>query len=287
MDIEGVTDFITLAECRSFSKSAQLRFVTQPAFSRRIKSLEESIGASLVDRSVTPISLTKAGERFLIYAVNMVDLMNKAIDEMESQKTILPDPVYIVMPLSLSVSFFSSWYSSMHRSIPDLNISLTNKSVSKSIEDLRKGLVDFAIVLESSKVKTCYTFDELLYHPIGKDTLQAVIAPHAKGNIGKLIAYNSGSYMDSCAQEVFKINKKQKVTTVFESSSSELLRSMALTGFGMSVLQESMIEDDLREGFLVPAFKNMKALECNILLVRTKAKLPEKAESLWQKAKKS
>ena len=54
MDTKWLEDFISLAETRSFSRSAQLRHVTQPAFSRRIQALEAWAGIDLVDRSSYP-----------------------------------------------------------------------------------------------------------------------------------------------------------------------------------------------------------------------------------------
>jgi hypothetical protein len=54
MDTKWLEDFVSLAETGSFSRTAQLRHVTQPAFSRRIQSLEAWAGADLVDRSSYP-----------------------------------------------------------------------------------------------------------------------------------------------------------------------------------------------------------------------------------------
>ncbi|HXQ40880.1 MAG TPA: LysR family transcriptional regulator, partial [Candidatus Udaeobacter sp.] len=51
MELKWLEDFLSLAETRNFSRSAELRFTTQPAFSRRIKALEEWVGATLFDRS--------------------------------------------------------------------------------------------------------------------------------------------------------------------------------------------------------------------------------------------
>jgi DNA-binding transcriptional LysR family regulator len=62
MDTKWLEDFVSLAETRSFSRSAQLRHVTQSAFSRRIQSLEAWAGADLIDRSSYPTTLTPAGE---------------------------------------------------------------------------------------------------------------------------------------------------------------------------------------------------------------------------------
>ena len=51
METKWLEDFVSLAETRSFSRSAQLRHVTQPAFSRRIQSPEAWAGTDLLDRS--------------------------------------------------------------------------------------------------------------------------------------------------------------------------------------------------------------------------------------------
>jgi len=68
MDTKWLEDFVSLAETGSFSRSAQLRHVTQPAFSRRIQSLEAWAGAELVDRSAYPTRLTPAGASFYVQA---------------------------------------------------------------------------------------------------------------------------------------------------------------------------------------------------------------------------
>ena len=62
METKWLEDFVSLAETCSFSRSAQLRHVTQPAFSRRIQALEAWAGCQLVDRSSYPTRLTPAGQ---------------------------------------------------------------------------------------------------------------------------------------------------------------------------------------------------------------------------------
>ena len=61
MYTKWLEDFVSLAKTRSFSRSAQLRHLTQPAFSRRLRSLQAWAGVALVDRSSYPTRLTAAG----------------------------------------------------------------------------------------------------------------------------------------------------------------------------------------------------------------------------------
>ena len=64
MNLSWLDDFLALAASGNFSRAADERHMTQPAFSRRIRALEEWLGAELFDRSSQPAKLTPAGEWF-------------------------------------------------------------------------------------------------------------------------------------------------------------------------------------------------------------------------------
>ena len=64
MQIKWIEDLLAINHTKSFSRAAELRFITQSALSRRIKALEEWVGVKLVDRSTYPVELTAAGRRF-------------------------------------------------------------------------------------------------------------------------------------------------------------------------------------------------------------------------------
>lgn len=283
MDIESITDFIILAESRSFSKAAELRFVTQSAFSRRIQALETNLDTMLIDRSLTPITLTKAGERFLIHALAMAETFEKAKNEIQNQVSAMANPVYLALPHSLSTTFFPQWYRNLQRKIPDLSIRVTTDRSSKCVADLRKGSSDFAIILMADNVQTCFDFENIDTLEIGYDRFVAVRASHTNENLTDFLAYPKDSYMYSCGQRISEHFPHTELKTVFESPSSELLKAMTLAGFGISILQESLVEDDIKDGFLIPL--TSQRLECKIILLRMKKKLSEKPEALWDTIK--
>ena len=80
METKWLEDFVSLAETRSFSRSAQLRHVTQPAFSRRIQSLEAWAGTDLVNRSSYPTTLTPAGEALYSQALELLQFLHNTRD---------------------------------------------------------------------------------------------------------------------------------------------------------------------------------------------------------------
>lgn len=278
MNIEGLKDFVTLADCKSFSRAATLRNITQPAFSRRIQALEIAVGTGLIDRKSKAFKLTTPGKRFLAHARNLTLLADNAVGEAQNATTHLSEPLYLVTPSFLSKTFFPIWYKAMQKSVPGLMMRILNQSGSGAIGDLRKGLADFALVQRARKVEACYTFDGLQTCIIGKDRMLAVCARQAREK-EDLLMYPRGSYMNSCAEAVLA-KRASSGKVVFESSSTGLLKEMALAGFGTAVLHESVIEDELVQGYLKPAF-DAPPLECDILLVRGPTLSSKKAEGLW------
>ena len=81
MDIETkwLKDFITLADTLNFSKAAKLRYVTQSAFSRRIKALEINTNCQLFNRSKHPIELTQNGVIFKTMALNILQELEQGV----------------------------------------------------------------------------------------------------------------------------------------------------------------------------------------------------------------
>src|SRR5262245_314804 len=68
MELKWLEDFVCLASIGSFWKASEERHVSQPAFSRRIRALEDWVGVELIDRSSYPVTLTPYGRQFLPYA---------------------------------------------------------------------------------------------------------------------------------------------------------------------------------------------------------------------------
>ncbi|WP_051303588.1 LysR family transcriptional regulator [Psychromonas aquimarina] len=71
-DIKWLQDFLMLAELRNFSRAAEARHITQPAFGRPIRALENSVGQILINRSKNPVCLTPTGRQFRTVARNIL-----------------------------------------------------------------------------------------------------------------------------------------------------------------------------------------------------------------------
>ncbi|MFD5863146.1 LysR family transcriptional regulator [Streptomyces chartreusis] len=77
METRRLEYFLVLARERSFRRAATALYISQPALSQQIRRLEQEIGATLIDRSVTPIQLTEAGRVLLEKANRIIDELHE------------------------------------------------------------------------------------------------------------------------------------------------------------------------------------------------------------------
>src|ERR1700761_5832784 len=109
MELKWLEDFVSLAETRSFSRSAELPHVTQPAFSRRIQALEAWLGTELIDRSVYPTRLTQAGNVFYEQALAMLSQFHEARTLLRGQGGVPSATIEFAVPHTLSLTYFPRW----------------------------------------------------------------------------------------------------------------------------------------------------------------------------------
>lgn len=90
MKFETLEEFIVFAKHLSFSKAADELFISQPALSMHMSSLEKEIGVALIKRSGRP-SLTPAGLIFLKRCQVLLEMYHAAIEEAhEATASLLP-----------------------------------------------------------------------------------------------------------------------------------------------------------------------------------------------------
>ena len=84
MDVLQLRLFTSVARTLNFSRTAEQFFLTQPTVSHHIKTLEETLGVRLFDRSSHNVSLTAEGREFLPYAAQMIDISSAAENRIQN-----------------------------------------------------------------------------------------------------------------------------------------------------------------------------------------------------------
>jgi len=131
--LDDLAWFIAVARERSFTRaSAQLR-LSASVLSRRIRALEEHIGAPLLMRTTRSVSLTAAGERlYATVAPRLTDLHTELTDLKAATKR-LAGTVRITATEHATRTYLWPRLKGLLRAYPDLNIEITNEYALRDI----------------------------------------------------------------------------------------------------------------------------------------------------------
>jgi DNA-binding transcriptional LysR family regulator len=266
METKWLEDFVSLAETRSFSRSAQLRHVTQPAFSRRIQALESWAGTDLVDRSSYPTRLTPAGRALYDQALEQLQLLQSTRAMLRNYASVGQDVIEVAVPHTLAFTFFPSWVAGLADTFGPIKSRLKALNVHDAVMQMVEGTCDVLIAYHHVSQPLQLDVDRYEMVLLGRETLIPCCQPDAKGAPlfslpGKphsplpYLAYGAGAYLGRIVDQWQKQHTAAMyLDRVYETDMAEGLKAMALEGLGLAFLPESAIKQELANGKLVQAY---------------------------------
>src|SRR5215475_1288656 len=140
-DLRRLGYFVAVAEERNFTRAAERLHIAQPALSRQIQQLEETLGVQLFERNSRPLKLTETGKFFYSHAVQLL----AQTAELESMTRRVGN-----IERSLSVGFVGSTLYGMLPKIirrfrdenPTVELSLHEMSTMDQLRALKDGRID-------------------------------------------------------------------------------------------------------------------------------------------------
>jgi DNA-binding transcriptional LysR family regulator len=265
MDTKWLEDFVSLSQTRSFSRSAQLRHVTQPAFSRRIQALEAWAGVDLVDRSIYPTRLTPAGETFLAQAQDMLATLQATRNLLHAHQQGSSDMIDFALPHTLAFAFFPQWLLELRRAFPALKTRLIALNVHDAVLRLTEGHCDLLLAYDHPSQPLQLATERYEMLTLGQETLAPFARADSEGRpvwrlpgsaSAKLpfLSYASGAYMARLVEHILKSAvQPAQLNLVYETDMAESLKAMALEGHGLAFLPASSVKKDLRAKRLASA----------------------------------
>jgi DNA-binding transcriptional LysR family regulator len=264
MELKWLEDFVALARSGSFSRAANLRNVTQPALSRRIRALEDWIGVPLIDRSNYPITLTQLGKQFLPNAEDMVRQATGLRDDFRLLHRPPGTSIRILSLHTLSTTLVPQIVSAFLKHEPKTSVSMVAniQGVDDHFDALSSGTVDFLFayghvgiieraVREGGLQHLTLTHGEFL--PVASPARLKAWGPaplaREKGTIPYL-SISAPSFSEKLLAPMVR-RFAGKLTLVCEDTLHDSLRAMAIRGSGLAWLPSNIIEDDLAAGRLM------------------------------------
>ena len=305
MEIKWLEDFVTLADTSSFSRAAELRNVTQPAFSRRIKQLEGWMGATLISRATMPAELTPAGRNFLPVAQEAIRTLYAA------RETLRPSHEVGLLRFAalhtLTVTFFPRWLKALEKAGGTFSTSLMpdRGGIEANLESLVGDEADFFLTYAHPEVPFHLDRGKFAALTVAHDRLMPLVAPMVvmsgapQPGLNLLdravaeprlavpyLSYGFNSFFGVALSRLLLRRPPFRRRTTHENTISAGLMNMAVTGAGICWLPESLARDEIETGRLVHASADEDwNLDLDIRLYRHAASRNRKVDDLWRIAR--
>lgn len=284
MNLSWLEDFLALAASGNFSRAAQDRHMTQPAFSRRVRALEEWLGVELFDRSTQPARLTAAGEWFRPHAEDLLVRIGRLPPEARAMADASASTLRLAATHALSFSFVPGWLQALEPQASRGPIRLVSDVLQRCEALLAQGQVQFVIAhapagapggLDVSGVPSIAVGADLLLpvHAAGAPE-RALLGFSDESGLGRIVRQALGPELAAAGLQ-----------PVFTAHLASVLKSMALEGRGLAWLPESLVREELAAGRLRCPGPPHWRIPVEIRLYRDPAPMGAHAEGFWSAAR--
>ncbi len=251
MDLQNIRAFLMVAETRSFSRAAEKLFITQPAISKRISTLESALDCRLFDRLGKNIQLTQAGEALIPGYQRILAEINESERIISTLRT----------QVSGHLRFGTSHHIGLHRlppvlrqytkQYPDVELDIQFMDSEQAAALILKGNLELALITLPDTIEkplaTLPVWDDPMKCVVASDHVlagQKTVTRKQLSNHGVLLQSHSTHTRD-IIDNALKLNPGIKV--IMESNYLETIKAMIQNGLGWGVLPESMIDGSLHE----------------------------------------
>jgi DNA-binding transcriptional LysR family regulator len=296
MKLSWLDDFLVLASTGNFSRAADERHMTQPAFSRRIRALEEWLGEDLFDRSSQPARLTETGEWFRRVAQDLLAQVARVPGEARAVAEVSSTTLRFAATHALSFTFMPKWLRSLESRMTVGPIHLVSDMLQHCEALMLQSKVHFvlghahpqaegqlqaagypSVQIERDILIPVSSADEMgrPRHPLtsGKSAVVHVLSYSPESGLGRIFREVRGAALN-----------RMPVQIVFTAHLASVLRMMVLDGRGMAWLPETLIGDDIASGRLVDAVSNDWRIDLEVRLYRDRTGIGRAAEAFWDAA---
>ncbi len=295
LELTWLEDGIALADTLNFSRAAAARYVTQPAFSRRIQSLEAWVGTALFERSRRGVYLTKAGEVFCKQAPDLIRTLYAIRGEtLDAAGHHQPDVVFAATH-ALSFSFFPALLRSNEKIARLGSFRLLSDTLRACERMLTRGEAQFLLCHYHPQMQMALDAEKFLSVRLGEDRLRpySKVLPGSSAPLWTIgqkkafpyLSFSNDSGLGRILANSAAINRaKRDMEVVFTSDLAATLLAMVRAGDGVAWLPQSLAAPDVDSGKITLATDSHRdlCLPIEIRLYRPATQMAKSVENLWR-----
>ena len=274
-DLRSLDLLVSVAELGSIRQAALAHAISQPAASMRLRSLEESLGLELLDRSHGRARLTAAGTAVVQWSTDVLkaaDALGVGVRALRAQGR---TQLRVAASMTVAEYLVPVWLARLRASDPAIVVSLVMGNSQHVAEAMVHGDADLGFVEGPAAPEA------LSSRVVGPDDLVVIVAPAhqwarrrrpvsaAELSRTPLIVREAGSGTREVLARALQL-LDLPVTVLLELGSTTAIKAAVAGGVAPGVLSRLAVADDVREGRLAMVATDGLFLERRIRVVWSK-----------------
>jgi DNA-binding transcriptional LysR family regulator len=297
MQLKWLEDFVALADTRSFSRAAELRHVTHPAFGRRIKALEEWAGTPLLERGSSPVQLTAAGHSLLEHAQQTTHTLAHARDTLQREAGRQQCTVTVATGRTLARTLVADWLRQLQPLLESAQgeMVVRTRSLRETQLMLEQAEADFILTYHHPLLAVRLNARQYSHRTLAQDKLVPLTRCDALGEPAHRwhptqpgaplpwLAYASHLALGRLlGDHLANHPKAPPLRRMVDCDSADALLEYTLQGLGIAWLPWSLAGAACRAGQLCVLGSEALSVDFEVRLYRAKRPLSPLAEAIWQ-----
>lgn len=256
VNLELYKAFYYVGKNKSISKAADELMISQPAISRSIKTLEGQLNVNLFIRKRDGVELSEAGLLIFDKVKNAIMLIENVENEISSFKKL--DFGYINIGASKTIlhEFLMKYITEFHKEYPNIVIRVYTDKTSLLIKKSKIGLIDIIFTnlddndysdfenVRLIKINDCLAVNE------SYSNLKDKVISNKELEELPFILLTKGATSRNIFDNVCNKNGI-RINPIMEFGSNSLVKEFTLSGFGVGLLTEEFIKDEIKSGKLI------------------------------------
>lgn len=295
MDVAWLESLLALVEHGSFTRAAEALHVSQPALSRRIRSLEHWAGAELVDRSKFPITLTSAGVKLRAQAQEVVASLAAVRDEVRGRQLMPREAVRTAVSHTLASHFFPEWWAELTVDAPGLTCLQLPSNNLDAYDALLYGGCDLLLAYVDPVLPHSFEQSEVESVVVARDCL----APYSRTRNGvpefslpgsrrapvPFVSHGTGAFLGRVTDRVVAA-RRPYLRPVMQTDLTEAVGQLIRAGFGVGWLPGVLATEVAADGTITQLAGPQWTAQLEIRLYRNKRARPHPpAAEVWELAR--
>ena len=267
--------FCAVAECESISKAAELNYISQPAISKAITKMEESLGTVLFNRNHRGVTLTDEGKVFYDELKSAFDIIKAGEDKLRSINELGIGRLRLGASSVLCKAMLLPYLKGFINENPHIKITIECQSSSRIHKMLMDGVIDVGLMVKPDNMT------ELSFISLGEIEDIFTATPNYLDNLAlrnesdifenaNIMLLDSENVSRHHVDKFFKENNIEP-KHILEVSNMDMLIEFTKIGMGVSCVVKQFVEKEIEYGELkeIPLNSKINTREVGLAFIKT------------------